>query len=99
MGKSESHFCETSTSLPLIPSCHTPRRSCRGGERHQRSPVTRPGPREVQRSSAPPRPYFPINDSAVAPSGEARNFAMVTRSEEHTSELQSQSNLVCRLLL
>src|SRR5688572_30898215 len=24
---------------------------------------------------------------------------MVTRSEEHTSELQSQSNLVCRLLL
>src|SRR2546430_10239580 len=25
--------------------------------------------------------------------------AFVTRSEEHTSELQSQSNLVCRLLL
>src|SRR2546427_3650328 len=25
--------------------------------------------------------------------------ATVTRSEEHTSELQSQSNLVCRLLL
>src|SRR2546427_4702213 len=25
--------------------------------------------------------------------------AMVLRSEEHTSELQSQSNLVCRLLL
>src|SRR2546430_12620756 len=25
--------------------------------------------------------------------------ARVTRSEEHTSELQSQSNLVCRLLL
>src|SRR2546427_4048880 len=25
--------------------------------------------------------------------------AMQTRSEEHTSELQSQSNLVCRLLL
>src|SRR2546430_12539263 len=29
-----------------------------------------------------------------APSGRARG-----RSEEHTSELQSQSNLVCRLLL
>src|SRR2546430_8440670 len=28
-----------------------------------------------------------------------RRFALVTRSEEHTSELQSQSNLVCRLLL
>src|SRR2546427_3641184 len=26
-------------------------------------------------------------------------FERVTRSEEHTSELQSQSNLVCRLLL
>src|SRR5688572_6731014 len=28
-----------------------------------------------------------------------RNFAGYLRSEEHTSELQSQSNLVCRLLL
>src|SRR2546430_8237092 len=29
-----------------------------------------------------------------------RQYAdVVTRSEEHTSELQSQSNLVCRLLL
>src|SRR2546427_9223979 len=29
----------------------------------------------------------------------ARSLAPATRSEEHTSELQSQSNLVCRLLL
>src|SRR2546430_6583478 len=29
----------------------------------------------------------------------ARTRFVVTRSEEHTSELQSQSNLVCRLLL
>src|SRR5438270_9343166 len=29
----------------------------------------------------------------------ARRFITVVRSEEHTSELQSQSNLVCRLLL
>src|SRR2546430_6163362 len=28
-----------------------------------------------------------------------RATAVATRSEEHTSELQSQSNLVCRLLL
>src|SRR5688572_32443067 len=27
------------------------------------------------------------------------NWSLVNRSEEHTSELQSQSNLVCRLLL
>src|SRR5688572_31291042 len=29
----------------------------------------------------------------------ARGFTQDARSEEHTSELQSQSNLVCRLLL
>src|SRR2546430_2945773 len=29
----------------------------------------------------------------------ARTCEMPSRSEEHTSELQSQSNLVCRLLL
>src|SRR5688572_33373210 len=28
-----------------------------------------------------------------------RSLETMTRSEEHTSELQSQSNLVCRLLL
>src|SRR5688572_31391493 len=32
-------------------------------------------------------------------SGSKRTAARRSRSEEHTSELQSQSNLVCRLLL
>src|SRR2546427_1833640 len=31
--------------------------------------------------------------------GPGRALGVYTRSEEHTSELQSQSNLVCRLLL
>src|SRR5688572_32551932 len=31
--------------------------------------------------------------------GSNRSFSTSPRSEEHTSELQSQSNLVCRLLL
>src|SRR2546427_8634846 len=31
--------------------------------------------------------------------GSARAISGLDRSEEHTSELQSQSNLVCRLLL
>src|SRR5688572_31394470 len=31
--------------------------------------------------------------------GRLRNAPLAPRSEEHTSELQSQSNLVCRLLL
>src|SRR2546430_6690993 len=43
----------------------------------------------------------------IAPAGDARTLPLTTlaradalgRSEEHTSELQSQSNLVCRLLL
>src|SRR3989475_10186362 len=33
------------------------------------------------------------------PANNARQARVLTRSEEHTSELQSQSNLVCRLLL
>src|SRR2546430_13993126 len=37
-----------------------------------------------------------ISSSPVDPSG---NLTTSIRSEEHTSELQSQSNLVCRLLL
>src|SRR6266478_7801371 len=42
--------------------------------------------------------HFPnrtLNGSPVA----RREDTKYTRSEEHTSELQSQSNLVCRLLL
>src|SRR5688572_31630476 len=36
----------------------------------------------------------------VAPDDQPRRFQrLALRSEEHTSELQSQSNLVCRLLL
>src|SRR2546430_4650107 len=35
----------------------------------------------------------------LIPYGEPASAALLMRSEEHTSELQSQSNLVCRLLL
>src|SRR2546430_4344675 len=61
----------------------------------------------------PPRstlfPYTTLFRSALRPvctvtgdglQGLANAFMQIqTRSEEHTSELQSQSNLVCRLLL
>src|SRR5438270_2600309 len=40
--------------------------------------------------------YPPIERRFIGPN---RAPAAVARSEEHTSELQSQSNLVCRLLL
>src|SRR5688572_31002870 len=44
---------------------------------------------------------FAQTEIARAAVGLAESFAEVAdqRSEEHTSELQSQSNLVCRLLL
>src|SRR5688572_32218505 len=38
-------------------------------------------------------------DRASVPSSRAATRSSPARSEEHTSELQSQSNLVCRLLL
>src|SRR5256886_13234368 len=38
-------------------------------------------------------------DRPPRPAGPERHRARGRRSEEHTSELQSQSNLVCRLLL
>src|SRR2546427_7678259 len=39
------------------------------------------------------------HDGPRSPVTEALRHRRVARSEEHTSELQSQSNLVCRLLL
>src|SRR5688572_33425050 len=38
-------------------------------------------------------------DSLGVVASEASKICSTVRSEEHTSELQSQSNLVCRLLL
>src|SRR2546430_7038527 len=52
-----------------------------------RSPAPPPDP--VGPPEAPP-PSRPVETAASQPAA---------RSEEHTSELQSQSNLVCRLLL
>src|SRR2546430_7553374 len=40
-----------------------------------------------------------FNLTGAAATGDAQHIAVTERSEEHTSELQSQSNLVCRLLL
>src|SRR2546427_3629127 len=42
---------------------------------------------------------FPCASSAVTWTAGVIGAPAVARSEEHTSELQSQSNLVCRLLL
>src|SRR5690606_39325757 len=46
------------------------------------------------RSAAPGLPWIPPSPNMPTP-----DTAAVYRSEEHTSELQSRENLVCRLLL
>src|SRR2546427_7798362 len=48
------------------------------------------------RGVPPTRPWFP---EPLPHSSSCRREMRKPRSEEHTSELQSQSNLVCRLLL
>src|SRR2546427_3400823 len=68
-------------------------RSCRrvGGARTAAGELPRWG-RLLARSDGPER-------RAGGRRGGARHLGSCQRSEEHTSELQSQSNLVCRLLL
>src|SRR2546427_7589883 len=55
-------------------------------------------------SELPGRRRGPVHEQPVQPElpsrlGEFHEVHRFARSEEHTSELQSQSNLVCRLLL
>src|SRR2546430_6285252 len=52
-----------------------------------------------RRFTSPSRPARLELRAASRAAEEVRPAAEVERSEEHTSELQSQSNLVCRLLL
>src|SRR3712207_7850355 len=64
-------------------------RSRRGGRRPPSAAAAVPGKRPPPPSPAPPPPR------GAAPAGRPGR----TRSEEHTSELQSRQYLVCRLLL
>src|SRR5256885_10451900 len=60
-----------------------------------RSASAIPGPASATSITAEPSPSGYIDTRTAEPGGE--NFT--ARSEEHTSELQSPCNLVCRLLL
>src|SRR2546430_10528850 len=68
-----------------------------------RSPLTSSAPssRRSIRSGHDPLPPDERSERTTAPSGGGLwpSERRASRSEEHTSELQSQSNLVCRLLL
>src|SRR5690349_23447421 len=55
--------------------------------------------RDVRRGGARQRPARSADMEAVHVGGEAAVRRRELRSEEHTSELQSRRDLVCRLLL
>src|SRR5579883_1068234 len=54
----------------------------------------------VQTCALPIWPFLPLHRASLPPAlGGRRGLGIYCRSEEHTSELQSRENLVCRLLL
>src|SRR2546430_5739962 len=55
--------------------------------------------RELARATKEILCTWAIDHHFCAPGNEQERQPAIWRSEEHTSELQSQSNLVCRLLL
>src|SRR2546430_8222278 len=66
---------------------------------HDALPICRPRrPHPTRSAPRPSRPGRPSLSSRRS-SRPCRRWWGSARSEEHTSELQSQSNLVCRLLL
>src|SRR2546425_4432522 len=87
----------TATTLPLadgvpvwsVDHCHLCQHN-RGRLRTELIPCSRRGVGDKRWIAAPPSPH--------SPSG-ANSATAATRSEEHTSELQSLAYLVCRLLL
>src|SRR5438132_2487146 len=65
---------------------------------HDALPILNPGPKRPRRRPAP-RPHLPSSRRSSADICAASRTSSNQRSEEHTSELQSHSDLVCRLLL
>src|SRR5205807_10374598 len=65
---------------------------------HDALPISLPRPALPHRRARRPG-GAPLPAQRAAPRRRLRQPAAVARSEEHTSELQSPCNLVCRLLL
>src|SRR2546430_9718517 len=71
-----------------------------GPATHALTPAKRPAIRSPATAWTKPRANENSGCAADSDAGtSSSDSAIVIRSEEHTSELQSQSNLVCRLLL
>src|SRR5206468_10550576 len=79
-------------ALPIFINSGGPRFARRS--RHCRSPPSAPQPRVYSALEGTGRP---LSAGLRDPLGLRQPF--ISRSEEHTSELQSRSDLVCRLLL
>src|SRR3712207_8594615 len=94
-------FNDTATTEIYTLSLHDALPICRDGAHEQVVPVAgrdddadgRHGVTDRRTSGAPSRPTGMPRPAATTASAD------VTRSEEHTSELQSRQYLVCRLLL
>src|SRR2546430_5436291 len=69
----------------------------RNRDRAWRRPVSEDFRKDISRNDVPTPILHGDADRILPPDATSRRQAK--RSEEHTSELQSQSNLVCRLLL
>src|SRR2546430_5578225 len=96
-------------ALPISRAREVPRPGLAYSMRPCRPRTSTGGPSTRTERSVHTSPLtLPTSNDASAPisavnrcvaSGDAWTRRQLTRSEEHTSELQSQSNLVCRLLL
>src|SRR5438105_10114072 len=83
-------FCR---GMRIDPSCHT-------GEDGRRIARTRAGLGSGLEIVIPARPKaIWVNVPVVEPFAQTSPLVLHKRSEEHTSELQSRVDLVCRLLL
>src|SRR2546430_13515087 len=84
-----------STLFPYTTLFRSQRVPTDGGPTPEADPVT------VTEAAADSTPLFaePRPRVSASLSDDAQLISACRRSEEHTSELQSQSNLVCRLLL
>src|SRR5207249_11518407 len=81
-----------------LPICPAKEKTCKTAEKHRLDRRSAPASIGALRWWPRPRPR-PRRRSVRSISGWRRSNGPTTRSEEHTSELQSRFDLVCRLLL
>src|SRR2546430_8408235 len=94
-----------STLFPYTPLFRSPidRNHAEKGTGHKEPWVNGPEQESIRRRYIDERyklmPYLYTTAEEMSRTGVPMMRPLFLRSEEHTSELQSQSNLVCRLLL